>query len=111
MTKQAKLYTSVSKGGEYELVGTSHGAGKLKGFPLMIYRDATTGQMFHREPEEFATRMKAIEPKVDLEALLAQNAKLLAALDDMAAFIADNPHDMGVAEFVIGKIESAKAGA
>lgn len=55
-----KQYTCVSKEGTYEVVGTSQGAGPLKGLLLIVYRDTVTGKLFHREPENFATRMKVI---------------------------------------------------
>lgn len=60
MADQPKQYTCISKGGTYEIVGTSNGAGPLKGVPLIVYRDVATGKMYHREPENFATRMQLI---------------------------------------------------
>lgn len=73
MTQNAKRYTSVSKGGEFELVGTSSGAGQRKGDVVIVYRNVETGQILHREPEDFAMRMKPAEPSI--------NAQLLAALE------------------------------
>ena len=73
MTQKAKRYTSVSKGGEFELVGTSSGAGQRKGDVVIVYRNVETGQILHREPEDFAMRMKPAEPSI--------NAQLLAALE------------------------------
>jgi hypothetical protein len=110
---QKKLYTSVSKGGEYELVGTSAGAGKLKGLPVMIYRDTATGQMFHREPEEFATRMKAIEPKVDVAALLELNKHLLQALKAAREHVGPHNDDSNYSPAATEIIDEAiaKAGA
>lgn len=58
--EKPKQYTCVSKGGVYEVVGTAAGAGPLKGIPLIIYRDVASGKLYHREPENFAVRMKAI---------------------------------------------------
>lgn len=58
---KTKQYTCVSKGGTYEIVGTSSGAGPLKGLHLIVYRDVVTGKLYHREPENFAVRMKAIQ--------------------------------------------------
>lgn len=73
MTQKAKRYTSVSKGGEFEIVGTSSGAGQRKGDVVIVYRNVDTGQIQHREPEDFAMRMKPItKPEI--------NAQLLAVL-------------------------------
>lgn len=73
MTQNAKRYTSVSKGGEFEIVGTSSGAGQRKGDVVIVYRNVETGQILHREPEDFAMRMKPAEPSI--------NAQLMAALE------------------------------
>lgn len=76
MTQKAKRYTSVSKGGEFEIVGTSSGAGQRKGDVVIVYRNVETGQVLHREPEDFAMRMKVIaKPEI--------NAQLLAALETL----------------------------
>lgn len=72
MSQNAKRYTSVSKGGEFEVIGTSSGAGQRKGDVVIVYRNVDTGQIQHREPEDFAMRMKPAEPEI--------NAQLLAAL-------------------------------
>lgn len=86
MTQNAKRYTSVSKGGEYEVVGTSSGAGQRKGDVVIVYRDTGTGQIHHREPEDFAMRMKVItKPEI--------NAQLLAALSDALEWIDAVPSD------------------
>jgi hypothetical protein len=89
MTAQKKLFTCVSKGGEYELVGTSFGAGPRKGEPLIVYRDTATGKLHHREPENFMVRMKPIaQPQnvnVELLAALEPFAQLYAAWDGSAA--------------------------
>lgn len=73
MNQNAKRYTSVSKGGEFEIVGTSSGAGQRKGDVVIVYRNVETGQFLHREPEDFAMRMKPAAPSI--------NAQLLAALE------------------------------
>lgn len=75
MTQNAKRYTSVSKGGEFEIVGTSSGAGQRKGDVVIVYRNVETGQILHREPEDFAMRMKPAAPSI--------NAQLLAALEGL----------------------------
>lgn len=87
MTQNAKRYTSVSKGGEFEVVGTSSGAGQRKGDVVIVYRNVETGQVLHREPEDFAMRMKPItKPEI--------NAQLLAALSDALEWIDAVPSDM-----------------
>lgn len=53
-------YTSISKGGEYALMGTIYGAGGSKGLVGRAYRDTTSGKMYFREPEEFISRIKPI---------------------------------------------------
>ena len=53
-------YTSVSKGGEYAVLGTINGAGQAKGLVGRVYRDTETGTLYFREPEDFAKRMKPI---------------------------------------------------
>lgn len=79
MSVTAKRYTSVSKGGEYEIVGASSGAGQRKGDVVMVYRNIATGQLHHREPEDFAMRMTALNAN--------PAAQLLAALEDALEWI------------------------
>lgn len=86
MTQNAKRYTSVSKGGEFEVVGTSSGAGQRKGDVVIVYRDTESGKLLHREPEDFAMRMVPLKPEI--------NAQLLAALSDALAWIDAVPSDM-----------------
>lgn len=87
MSQNAKRYTSVSKGGEFEIVGTSSGAGQRKGDVVIVYRNVDTGHIQHREPEDFAMRMKPItKPEI--------NAQLLAALSDALEWIDAVPSDM-----------------
>ena len=54
-------YTCIGKGGEYQLLGLAQGAGTLKGFNHMVYRNRD-GVMFVREPEDFLSRMEKIAP-------------------------------------------------
>lgn len=56
------LYTCSGKGGEYELIGQSAGAGTRRGETLKVYRDTHNGLLFHRTPEEFDARMAKTEP-------------------------------------------------
>lgn len=55
-----RKYKHCEKGGVYEVVGASTGAGSLKGWPLMVYRCLITGRLYHCEPERFARRMVEI---------------------------------------------------
>lgn len=57
---QPIIVTCINKGGEYEVLGFSCGAGKSKGEILMVYRDTTTGQLFHRTEEDFYNRMSLV---------------------------------------------------
>ena len=58
-----KVYTSKSKGGQYELLGVSKGAGKLKGERRVVYRCMDSGHIYHRIHEDFHDRM--LEVKYD----------------------------------------------
>lgn len=98
-------YTCVSKPGEYELVGTSSGAGTLKGLPVIVYRDVTSGRLFHREPENFMARMKKIpaEPAI--------NHEMLAAMQQARQWIAENsgaetaPAQLHLMDAMIAKVK------
>ena len=88
MGQNNKRYTSVSKGGEFDIVGTSSGAGQRKGDVVIVYRNVETGQILHREPEDFAMRMKVItKPEI--------NAQLLAALEGQEKFWAIREAELG----------------
>lgn len=58
----APRYTCIGKGGEYELIGVAYGAGTSRGTTVNLYRDAMTGVIYFRTPEDFAQRMERIEP-------------------------------------------------
>ena len=53
MEPTRELYTCIGKGGVYELVGKSQGAGELKHQQLVVYRSAETGLLFHRTLDDF----------------------------------------------------------
>jgi hypothetical protein len=56
-----QLYTCDGKGGEYELVGASKGAGTLRDTaPLTVYRDTKDGQLYHRHTPDFNSRMTSL---------------------------------------------------
>ncbi len=58
------LYTCIGKGGEYEVIGTSHPAGQLRGIVdsfMTVYRDTATGRLYHRIPPDFEDRMQRID--------------------------------------------------
>lgn len=51
-------YTCIGKGGNYELIGEAHGAGKAKLIEsLAVYRDIGTGRLFFRTTGDFNERM------------------------------------------------------
>lgn len=53
-----EFYTCDGKGGTYELLGSSKGAGTRRGTePLMVYRDTQDGQLYNRTDEDFAARL------------------------------------------------------
>lgn len=54
-------YTCKDKGGQYELLGTATGAGKMKLFePFAVYRDTKTGRMYFRTVADFNERMEKL---------------------------------------------------
>lgn len=53
----ARFYNCNGKGGLYVLVGVSTGAGQSRGEQRAIYRDADTGELYHRTPDDFNARM------------------------------------------------------
>ena len=53
----ANIITCIGKGGQYEPVGVSTGAGTSRDEERVIYRDCATGRLFHREPRDYAARM------------------------------------------------------
>lgn len=57
--KQAprELFTCIDKGGRYELLGESSGAGGCRREGRVIYRCLDTGQLYHRTDDDFAARM------------------------------------------------------
>lgn len=55
------IYTCIGKGGAYELLGTAIGAGTSRGTDVVVYRDAATGQLFHRTQEDWAARMEPLQ--------------------------------------------------
>lgn len=97
MPEIKKRYTHETKGGEYELVGVSSGAGGRKGDVVMVYQSTVNGQLFHREPEDFSKRMKQA-PDI--------TGQLLAALEAFRAEDSRNcPQD------VIDQMDAAIAAA
>ena len=58
-TEQAprELFTCIGKGGRYELLGESSGAGGCRREGRVIYRCLDTGQLYHRTDDDFAARM------------------------------------------------------
>lgn len=60
----AALYTCIGKGGAYELLGESTGAGLSRGDTLQVYREVVSGRLFHRTPLDWAYRMEIINNTV-----------------------------------------------
>lgn len=60
-------YTCAGKGGRYELLGQARGAGCSRGLLRTVYRSTVTGELFFREPAEFASRMTPIEDDITSE--------------------------------------------
>jgi hypothetical protein len=54
-------YTCEGKGGRYELLGSAKGAGTSRGQLRTVYRSTETGELFFREPGDFASRMAPID--------------------------------------------------
>lgn len=59
VAKAVQVFTCKGKGGEYELVGYSNGAGPKRGESIVVYRDTTKPDVFyHRSREDFSERME-----------------------------------------------------
>ncbi len=56
-------YTCEGKGGLYEVVGVTTGAGLSKGESVVVYRDVASGRLYHRTPSDFDNRMRAVVEK------------------------------------------------
>lgn len=55
----AQIFTCKGKGGEYELVGYSNGAGTSRGTTVVVYRDASNpSALYHRDADDFNDRME-----------------------------------------------------
>ncbi len=57
----SRYYTCTGKGGRYELLGHSFGAGACRNESRVVYRDVETDQLYHRTAEDFAGRMTPLE--------------------------------------------------
>ena len=55
-----ELYTCIGKGGVYEHIGLSVGAGMARGEQRQVYRCTATGLIFHRECIDFKERMERL---------------------------------------------------
>lgn len=51
------IYRCEGKGGRYRLLGRSKGAGTQRGSELVVYECLDTGQLYHRQEQDFITRM------------------------------------------------------
>lgn len=54
-------YTCIGKGGRYEVVAVSIGAGKSRGETIVVYEDIESGDCFHRSMDDFRERMEITE--------------------------------------------------
>lgn len=54
------IYTCIGKGGLYEFVAKTTGAGTSKGEQFIVYRDIETGSCYHRTVEDFYERMEEV---------------------------------------------------
>jgi hypothetical protein len=60
--EQKELYTCIGKGGEYELIGYSNGAGSKRGESIAVYRRVGDEDFFyHRSADDFDARMQKVE--------------------------------------------------
>ena len=59
--ERGQLFTCIDKGGRYELLGSSTGAGSCRREGRVVYRCLDTGQLYHRTDEDFAARMTPLE--------------------------------------------------
>lgn len=71
------LYTCIGKGGAYEHIGVTIGAGTSRGQEVVVYCDTDTGQLFHRTPEDFEARMQRLDKSTEA-ALAAELAPPIA---------------------------------
>ncbi len=56
------IYEVEGKGGQYELLGLSKGAGTSRGtIPIVVYRCLETGQLYHRTQGDFSERLVALQ--------------------------------------------------
>jgi len=55
------IYTCKGKGGKYEFIALSRGAGTSKGETCVLYQDVESGEKFHRKLEDFNERMEEID--------------------------------------------------
>lgn len=60
-----RFYTCANKGGRYERLGVSKGAGTRRLERLIAYRDTETGELYHRTIPDFDARMIPIEEAHD----------------------------------------------
>lgn len=59
---RSDLFYCHGKGGVYELLGESNGAGLCRPEIRMIYRDTETRKLYHRSREDFNDRMRPYKP-------------------------------------------------
>lgn len=89
--RRGQVYTCAGKGGRYELLGSSIGAGERRGELLAAYRNLDSGQVYHRSLADFALRMRLLGdepahlngpdalPPVDCPLLILVDGRLIPA--------------------------------
>jgi regulator of replication initiation timing len=63
------LWSHITKGGHYALIGESSGAGTKRGEHLLVYRDTRNGALYHRTHFDFRSSMVAVDLKARDQAL------------------------------------------
>jgi hypothetical protein len=57
--KAVQVFTCIGKGGEYEVIGYSNGAGPKRGESIVVYYDVTKPDiLYHRSADDFKVRMQ-----------------------------------------------------
>jgi hypothetical protein len=57
--KAVQVFTCIGKGGEYEVIGYSNGAGPKRGESIIVYYDVTKPDiLYHRSADDFKVRMQ-----------------------------------------------------
>lgn len=73
--RKVERFTCAGKGGAYERLGMAKPAGAIKTVQgdsgLVVYRDEETGQLYFRDPADFARRMEQVESETERDNMSA----------------------------------------